>query len=173
LNLWNTFYLAGRLHKPVLPIFPPADRVPDDLKIVFSKNLRMALAVSMIILADELEFSDEKLFEIVASLSYAGDFRVGIAENPNKIRNIVFGGNNLDNFRELYHDSFEYFLRTGLCRRTSHGYEVLLLIYFGGYSYILSYVLDLPDDNTLFVDEFVASRIPNCRPQEEHQRSRC
>jgi len=46
--------------------------------------------------------SEVELFEAVAELSYLGDVRMGIAENPNKIRNIVNSGQNLAHFRALY-----------------------------------------------------------------------
>lgn len=99
--------------------------MPDDLKIAFSKNLRMALACAMLFLPSS-SFTMEELFLSVAGLSYLGDYRVGLAENPNKVRNIVHGGNNLHHFGKLYSDSIEYFLRSGLIRRIdANRYEVL------------------------------------------------
>ncbi len=106
----------------MLPIFPPSDRLPDDLKIAISKNLRSALAFSILLLPQT--FSEEDLYETIAGLSFMGDYRVGLAENPNKVRNIVFSGNNVEHFRSLYHDSIEYFLRAGLIRRVDTKFEV-------------------------------------------------
>ena len=44
---------------------------------------------SALLLPDE--FSVWELFEAVAGLSYIGDPRMGVAENPHKVRNIVAG----------------------------------------------------------------------------------
>jgi len=41
-----------------------------------------------------------QLFTMIASLSYMGDFRMGVAENPNKVHNIVAA--NVSGFTSLY-----------------------------------------------------------------------
>lgn len=45
-------------------------------------------------------FNEVELFEEIAGLSYRGDFRMQVGENPLKVRNIV--GAQLDSFRSLY-----------------------------------------------------------------------
>jgi hypothetical protein len=45
-------------------------------------------------------FSSTQLFEAIASLSYAGDVRMGVAENPNKVKNLV--ATQLPAYQSLY-----------------------------------------------------------------------
>jgi translocator assembly and maintenance protein 41 len=61
-------------------------------------NLRHAVRASLLQLPEK--FTPELLFTTIAGLSYAGDIRIGLAEDPNKVRNIVAGS--LGGFQELY-----------------------------------------------------------------------
>lgn len=91
---WTTFYLAGRLQKPV-------EVVLDDKRVAaaMEANRRAALAASAI--AHGPLVDRPRIFEAVASLSYAGDIRWAIgAENPEKVRSIVHGA--LPRFEEVY-----------------------------------------------------------------------
>jgi len=72
---WETLYLAGRMHKPV-------------------KILRVAL------LSLPENFTEEQLFDRIAGISYKGDFRMIVGENPNKVKNIV--STQMENFHRLY-----------------------------------------------------------------------
>jgi mitochondrial translocator assembly and maintenance protein 41 len=49
-------------------------------------------------------FTEMEFYYKVCELSYLGDIRIGIAENPNKIQNIIQGSqDNLQLFHKLYH----------------------------------------------------------------------
>jgi translocator assembly and maintenance protein 41 len=106
---WDSLYLAGRLHKPVLMLDAHTSRDARTQKAL-STNLQSAVRVAMLMWTEELTrtaaaegkgyISEEELFMRIAGLSYLGDIRQGIAENPRKTANIVQG--NLDGFRELY-----------------------------------------------------------------------
>lgn len=89
---WETFYLAGRLQKPI-KILIPNEKVEKLIKI----NLERAKTF----VVKEFDPKTEKeLYEKITSLSYNGDIRMGVAEDKNKIENIVQG--NLQGFQELY-----------------------------------------------------------------------
>ena len=57
------------------------------------------MRAALLLLGDT--FTELDLYMSVAGLSYAGDFRMGVGENPNKVSNIVMG--NIPGFRALYH----------------------------------------------------------------------
>lgn len=90
---WNTLYLAGRLHKPVRLL--KTDREMDDLITV---NRMHAANAALLMLPER--FQERQFYETVAGLSYMGDSRNGVAEDPMKIQNIVRG--NPEGFREIY-----------------------------------------------------------------------
>lgn len=82
LTTWNNLYLAGRLHKPVHilkdhPAFSAA----------MSRNRLSALQTACLLLPQK--FSEVDLFLTIASLSYVGDPRMMIGENPKKVENLV------------------------------------------------------------------------------------
>lgn len=97
LNMWDTLYVAGRLHKPVLYVKPSDD---PDLSMSLEKNLEHALHAALIILPHT--FTELQLYHTIAGLSYAGDIRMKGAENPNKVENIV--GPRIEEFHKLYLD---------------------------------------------------------------------
>lgn len=93
LEKWQTLYLAGRLHKPV-KILRDEPRV----RFVNQSNLISALRTALLILPEN--FTELDLYKTVAGISYMGDPRMTVGENPNKINNIV--NNQFLNFRNLY-----------------------------------------------------------------------
>lgn len=93
---WDHLYIAGRLHKPV-EILCKANSQP--LATAVTMNLRSAIH-SALLMHDET-FSEESFYRTITGLSYAGDFRMTIGEDKNKIRNIVSA--QVHQFRDLYH----------------------------------------------------------------------
>lgn len=94
---WTTLYVAGRLHKPVRRLggaLPPAA----PLRGALEANLRSALCAALLTLP--AQFSAVQLFTAVSALSYTGDWRMAVGENPHKVRNIVAGS--LPHFHALY-----------------------------------------------------------------------
>ncbi|CAL1534592.1 unnamed protein product [Lymnaea stagnalis] len=96
---WESLYISGRLHKPVSLIILPTN---EDLITAMKVNLRSAVHAALLLLPDM--FTEEQLYTTITSLSYAGDFRMGIAEDNNQacslISNIVKPS--LPFFRRMY-----------------------------------------------------------------------
>lgn len=90
---WKSFYVTGRLQKPVY-VF----KSDKELDAAIELNRKNALIASLLILNKE-EVTTFELFETLCSLSYKGDIRF-IIENPNKVANIVNG--NMENLIDLY-----------------------------------------------------------------------
>ncbi|BEJ12877.1 hypothetical protein CspHIS471_0300510 [Cutaneotrichosporon sp. HIS471] len=97
LEQWETLYVAGRLHKPVLAL-----QVSPSLADPLAANNRAALSLALLNLPEQ--FTELELWEKVAGISYSGDPRMSVpgAENPDKVRNIVRGPGVLGAFRGLY-----------------------------------------------------------------------
>ncbi|KAJ1821594.1 Mitochondrial translocator assembly and maintenance protein 41 [Coemansia sp. RSA 2599] len=80
---WDTLYLAGRMHKPTLTL-------RRDPLMRISKQVNLTHAVRAALLTLPKNFTSEELFQAIASISFAGDFRMKIGgENPQKVQNIV------------------------------------------------------------------------------------
>ncbi|KAJ2701954.1 Mitochondrial translocator assembly and maintenance protein 41 [Coemansia sp. IMI 203386] len=80
---WDTLYLAGRMHKPTLTL-------RRDPLMRISKQVNLTHAVRAALLMLPKNFTSDELFQAIASISFAGDFRMKIGgENPQKVRNIV------------------------------------------------------------------------------------
>ncbi|GAA5823722.1 hypothetical protein JCM5353_008569 [Sporobolomyces roseus] len=90
---WETLYISGRTQKPVKIL-------SDDARVRLANqvNLASALRTSLLLLPES--FTEVELFETIAGLSYQGDFRMKVGENPHKVRNIVAA--QLPAFRSLY-----------------------------------------------------------------------
>ncbi|WVQ98103.1 hypothetical protein IAU59_005225 [Kwoniella sp. CBS 9459] len=120
LTNWDTLYISGRMHKPVLPLTsPPSTSVPSSsptpaqslepdigLDEAIKSNHRSALALSLLLCPER--FTENYLWEKIAGLSYSGDPRMSVpgAENPEKVKNIVRGPGAREGFREMYTSFF-------------------------------------------------------------------
>ncbi len=83
LETWNHLYAAGRLHKPVHIL-----KNNTNIEAALNRNLEHALRTSLLLLPNQ--FSEFDLFVSVASLSYIGDPRMFIGENPKKVCDLTF-----------------------------------------------------------------------------------
>ncbi|BGP43781.1 Mitochondrial translocator assembly and maintenance protein 41 [Rhodotorula kratochvilovae] len=90
---WETLYISGRLHKPVRILQNDAR-----VRLANQVNLASALRTALLLLPES--FTEIELFEEIAGISYRGDFRMQVGENPHKVRNIVAA--QLPAFRSLY-----------------------------------------------------------------------
>ncbi|KAF9934666.1 Mitochondrial translocator assembly and maintenance protein 41 [Linnemannia zychae] len=90
---WETMYLSGRLHKPVKILI-------DDPRTRLSNQVNLFNATRVALLSLPAKFTSEELFTKIAGLSYLGDFRMSIGENPHKVQNIVKA--QLSQFHRLY-----------------------------------------------------------------------
>ncbi|SAL99186.1 hypothetical protein [Absidia glauca] len=90
---WDTLYLAGRMHKPVKIL-------RDDARVRLANQVNLTEAVRVALLTLPERFNEVELYEKIAGISYVGDFRMVVGENPNKVQNIVHS--QLDHFHRLY-----------------------------------------------------------------------
>lgn len=104
LETWKSFYLPGRFQKTVYPI-----KETKELKEAIDKNRKQALLVSTY-LQNKDEVTKKELLITLCGLSYAGDTRMKLGENQNKVPNIVEGSfNELD---KMYKLDKKYFKET-------------------------------------------------------------
>lgn len=90
---WESLYLAGRMHKPIHIL-----RDEPRIRLANQVNLSSAIRASLLLLPET--FSEEDLYREMAALSYRGDFRMQVGENPNKVKNIVTA--QAEQFAQLY-----------------------------------------------------------------------
>ncbi|GAA5924945.1 hypothetical protein JCM1841_005375 [Sporobolomyces salmonicolor] len=90
---WETLYISGRTQKPVRIL-------SDDARVRLANQVNLASALRTALLLLPESFTEVQLFETIAGLSYMGDFRMTVGENPHKVRNIVAA--QLPAFRGLY-----------------------------------------------------------------------
>ena len=95
LNDWDTsFYLPGRLQKPTIVIGASSNDILAEFSLARNCNLKAGLAAALLAMPPnpvDGSFMMDELWHSLVGLSYLGDIRVGLAENPMKIRNIVAG----------------------------------------------------------------------------------
>ncbi|CAO3657550.1 unnamed protein product [Mucor hiemalis] len=91
---WETLYLAGRMHKPVKIL-------RDDSRVRLANQVNLTEAVRVALLTLPENFTEEELYNRIAGISYKGDFRMIVGENPNKVQNIV--SSQMENFHRLYY----------------------------------------------------------------------
>ncbi|KAI3893933.1 hypothetical protein MKX03_020116 [Papaver bracteatum] len=107
---WESFYLSGRLQKPVHIL---ADSI--DIENLNLNNLRAATSAALLLLPSE--FSEEDLYAKICSLSYMGDLRMFFAEDKNKVKRIVQG--QFDLFQKSYKPFIDEYAAKDLLRFSS------------------------------------------------------
>lgn len=90
---WTTLYIPGRTQKPVRIL-------RDDARVRLANQVNLASALRTALLLLPERFDERQLFETICGLSYRGDFRMHVGENPRKVKNIVDA--QLGGFRKLY-----------------------------------------------------------------------
>lgn len=73
----------------------------DDARVRLANQVNLTEAVRVALLTLPERFSEKELFERIAGISYVGDFRMVVGENPNKVRNIVDA--QMSHFHRLYY----------------------------------------------------------------------
>lgn len=82
LHHWTDLYAAGRLHKPVHIL-----KHDSLIEAAMQRNLESAIRTSLLLLP--AEFTELELYLAMASLSYVGDPRMLIGENPKKVTGLI------------------------------------------------------------------------------------
>lgn len=95
LENWDSLYISGRLHKPTLTL-QQSDN--NRLRKALQSNHKSALHTALLLLKPT--FSEEQLYLTIAGLSYEGDFRMLIGEDPQKVAKLVRP--QIENFRQIY-----------------------------------------------------------------------
>ena len=93
LNTWDNLFTAGRFHKPVMEI-----KSREDIKDAIEYNKKCGLMIACL-LSDECT-TKKGIYNVLCGLSYLGDARMAIAENPHKVENIVDGS--FSKLEEMY-----------------------------------------------------------------------
>ena len=99
LSTWDSFYVTGRMQKPVYTF-----KSTEEIDEAINKNRKNVLIATLAIL-NKKEVTLNEMFNELCSLSYIGDIRF-IIENPNKVSNIVKGS--LENLVSIYSKYSEY-----------------------------------------------------------------
>ena len=76
---WDQLYCAGRLHKPVKLI-----QANEAIQQAIETNKEQAVRTSLLLLPSK--FNEIELYLTIASLSYIGDPRMLVGENPKKVK---------------------------------------------------------------------------------------
>ncbi|CCH58341.1 hypothetical protein TBLA_0A05480 [Henningerozyma blattae CBS 6284] len=104
LSDWETFYVAGRLQKPVKII-----KNDPQIQYLNQLNLKGAATLAKYISlknSEDGKIDEFKFYENITGLSYFGDFRFKLGgENPNKVHNIVIS--NFEYFQRYYKPIYE------------------------------------------------------------------
>ncbi|GAA6017498.1 hypothetical protein JCM10207_008247 [Rhodosporidiobolus poonsookiae] len=112
---WETLYISGRTQKPVRIL-------EDDARVRLANQVNLASALRTALLLLPESFTEVELFEEIAGLSYRGDFRMRVGENPHKVRNIVAA--QLPAFRSLYGGLLKSFWKSVHTIGEVHGADV-------------------------------------------------
>ena len=94
ITTYESFYLAGRLQKPIATLEIQDENAFSRFQAANELNRKTAVALGVLLSTSSSESSDFKhqgILETIVGLSYLGDIRMGIAEAPSKIQDIVKG----------------------------------------------------------------------------------
>eukprot|EP00747_Dinoflagellata_sp_TGD_P114246 gnl/TRDRNA2_/TRDRNA2_171890_c0_seq5.p1 gnl/TRDRNA2_/TRDRNA2_171890_c0~~gnl/TRDRNA2_/TRDRNA2_171890_c0_seq5.p1 ORF type:complete len:330 (-),score=56.41 gnl/TRDRNA2_/TRDRNA2_171890_c0_seq5:150-1037(-) len=96
LKNWASLYVAGRAHKPFAFDWQPGvdQEVRESLLAAVARNRRSAVSAALLLTCGSgaechVSMDVDTFLTHIVKLSYDGDIREGIAENPKKIQNIV------------------------------------------------------------------------------------
>ncbi|KAJ3126421.1 Mitochondrial translocator assembly and maintenance protein 41 [Nowakowskiella sp. JEL0407] len=93
LKSWTSLYTAGRMHKPIMIL-------RNDARIASAYRANLVSAVKVALLLLPSRFTSRELYHTICSLSYRGDFRMVVGENPHKVYNIVYS--QFEEFERIY-----------------------------------------------------------------------
>ena len=99
LETWDNFFVAGRFQKPLMPL-----KCKEDINRLVLQN-RLSATMVAAIFSNEITTSFD-FFKLLCNLSYMGTIRMAIAENPEKVANIVTGG--MEEFVKMYVKNQDY-----------------------------------------------------------------
>lgn len=99
LSTWENLFVVGRFQKPTYKI-----NSTNRIDAVIKYDQSCAFRIACLLVSEETDLAN--LFRTLCSLSYIGDTRMGVAENPNKVANIVNGSYEL--LKELYLPDKDY-----------------------------------------------------------------
>jgi mitochondrial translocator assembly and maintenance protein 41 len=135
---WSYLYIAGRMHKPIVPIPLNEYRRLGSSKIAVvssalrvqeaqeQRNLPAAFATALLyrwldadpsVTSDAASFQDIDVYQQIVGLSYSGDPRLGAFEDPKKMQNIV--QSQYSKFISLYQPIAQTLVREGFLSITS------------------------------------------------------
>lgn len=127
---WDSMYIAGRMHKPTVPLETTSDSSSRDeiIQLQEDYNLRYAVATGFMLLPhqklanrDNTTIKEEDLYKSIAGLSYIGDPRMALgAEDPNKVNKLVSSFGQYDRFQKLYNGQLSQLEKKGMISRTTH-----------------------------------------------------
>ena len=132
LDTWNNMFMAGRFHKPVMEL-----KSEDEVRESISYNRQCALMIACLF-CDKISNAQD-IYVKLCGLSYLGDARMAIAENPRKVENIVEGS--FDKLQEIYPLNEPFLNKVG---------EDTYLI---DHNMILRSIADLPEGLLTYLDE--------------------
>ena len=132
LDTWNNMFMAGRFHKSVMEL-----KSEDEVRESISYNRQCALMIACLF-CDKISNAQD-IYVKLCGLSYLGDARMAIAENPRKVENIVEGS--FDKLQEIYPLNEPFLNKVG---------EDAYLI---NHNMILRSIADLPEGLLAYLDE--------------------
>jgi translocator assembly and maintenance protein 41 len=107
----------------------------EDVRVKLANQVNLASALRTAILFLPETFSEDELYRQVAGLSYKGDFRMQMGENPRKVSNIVSA--QFDEFHALYKPLLDSF-RKHVTRVSPESRQLAQDVSPGSRAYVLS-----------------------------------